>query len=129
MDGVKQDIPGHFKNIFGNLYNSAGEKEELLKVLQEVEDKIDVSSLDAVDLVTPDIVREAAKNLNESKSDPQLNFSSDCIKNPKAVHCIEKLSNSWSCYAISSPGNLGPSNKRQTRRVEFKQKLQNDCHQ
>ena len=81
MDGVKQDIPGHFKNIFGNLYNSAGEKEELLKVLQEVEDKIDVSSLDAVDLVTPDIVREAAKNLNESKSDPQLNFSSDCIKN------------------------------------------------
>ena len=81
MDGVTEDIPGHFKNIFSELYNSADDTEELLDVLRQVEERIDDSSIDDVNLVTPDIVRKAAKNLQDSKSDPELNFSSDCIKN------------------------------------------------
>ena len=38
MDGVNKDIPGHFKSIFKNLYNSANDKYELLDVLKKVED-------------------------------------------------------------------------------------------
>ena len=81
MDGVTNDIPGHFKNIFSNLYNSADDKEELLDVLKQVEEKIDDATLNDVKLVPPDIVKKASKNLQDSKSDPELNFSSDCIKN------------------------------------------------
>ena len=40
-----------------------------------------MSSVADVRLVTCEIVRKAAKNLNDSKSDPELYFSSDCIKN------------------------------------------------
>ena len=80
MDGKKEDIPGHFKNIFKDIYNSANDQDDLNEVMVEVESKINEASLVDVDLVTPDIVEEATKNLNDSKSDPHLNFSSDCIK-------------------------------------------------
>ena len=80
MDGVKSDIPGHFRGIFSEIYNSADDKEDLVQVLNQVESKINEPSLDDVDLVIPDIVKKASKNLNDSKSDPLLNFSSDCIK-------------------------------------------------
>ena len=58
MDGKTEDIPGYFKEIFSNLYNSANDKDE---VLNEVEDKIDSSSLEDVKLVTPDIVKKLLK--------------------------------------------------------------------
>ena len=90
MDGVTDDIPGHFKNIFSNIYNSANDKDDLAEVLNEVESNIDSSSIADVRMVTPDVVRRAAKNLNDSKSDPELNFSSDCIKNGTA-ELFEKL--------------------------------------
>ena len=99
MDGVTDDIPGHFKNIFSNIYNSADDKDELADVLSEVEDKIDVSSVADVRLVTPEIVRKAAKNLNDSKSDPELNFSSDCIKNG-TPELFEKLATAMQSFLI-----------------------------
>ena len=99
VDGVTEDIPGHFRGIFKEIYNSANDEEELLDVLNEVESKINESSLDDVQLVTPDIVRQASKNLNDSKSDPQLNFSSDCIKNG-TTELFEKLSSALQCFLI-----------------------------
>ena len=99
MDGVKEDIPGHFRNIFSNLYNSANDQEALLDVLQEVESKIDETSLDDVDLVTGAVVQEASKNLNDSKSDPQLNFSSDCIKHG-TKELFENLAMILKCFLI-----------------------------
>ena len=99
MDGVKEDIPGHFKDIFSELYNSADDKEDLLKVLSDVEARVDQTSLLDVELVTPDIVKQAAKNLNDSKSDPQLNFSSDCIKNG-TNELFEKLAVAIRCFLI-----------------------------
>ena len=99
MDGVKEDIPGHFRNIFKDIYNSANDQEEILKVLNEVEEKINETSLDDVDLVTPEIVQQASKNLNDSKSDPQLNFSSDCIKHG-TKELFEKLSIVIKCFLI-----------------------------
>ena len=99
IDGIKDDIPGHFKNIFSDLYNSTDDGAALMEVLDKVEDKIDEASLNDVKLVTPDIVRQAAKNLNDSKSDPQLKFSSDCIKNGTA-ELYEKLSTAIQCFLI-----------------------------
>ena len=99
MDGVAEDIPGHFRRIFKDIYNSADDSEDLLDVLSEVENKIDESCIDDVQLVTPDIVRQAAKNLNDSKSDPHLNFSSDCIKNGTPT-LFEKLAAGLQCFLI-----------------------------
>ena len=39
------DIPGHFRGIFKDLYNSTNDKEELLQVLDDVERKISHSSM------------------------------------------------------------------------------------
>ena len=47
----------------------------------ETQGKVNPSHLSDVKKVTPDIVKEAAKHLNNSKSDPIYSFSSDCIKN------------------------------------------------
>ena len=58
MDGEKNDIPGHFKNIFENVYNSANDKDDLKKVLVEVEAKITEASFSDVDLVTPEVVNK-----------------------------------------------------------------------
>ena len=99
MDGINTDIPGHFKGIFKDLYNSANDKDELLDVLKEVEDAIGEKGLDDVNLVTAEIVKEASKNLNDSKSDPQLNFSSDCVKHgPDDL--FEKLAAVIQCFLI-----------------------------
>ena len=57
MDGKKENIADHFKNIFEELYNSADDKDDLNEVLVDVECKINVANL----------VEQAAKNLNESK--------------------------------------------------------------
>ena len=83
-------IPGHFRDIFSRLYNSADDSGEVLDVLKQVEEQIDEESLNDVNLVTPDIIRKAAQNLQDSKSDPELNFSSDCIKNgpPKLFNML-----------------------------------------
>ena len=81
MDGVTDNIPDHFRGIFKELYNSANDNEELFEVLNEVEDRINEASLDDVQPVTPAIIKQASKKLKDSKSDPQLNFSSDCIRN------------------------------------------------
>ena len=90
MDGKKEDIPGHFKNIFKDIYNSANDQDDLNEVMVEVESKINESSLVDVDLVTPDIVEEATKNLN---------FSSDCIKHG-TKELFEKLAVVIKCFLI-----------------------------
>ena len=40
-----------------------------------------ITNLQDVDKVTPDIIKKAAKNLNDSKTDPNCAFNSDCLKN------------------------------------------------
>ena len=81
MDGVKVDVKGHFKQKYEHLYNSADDKQALLDVLKEIEDRVDETSLDDVLKVTPDIVKEASHKLKSGKCDPVFSFSSDCIKN------------------------------------------------
>ena len=81
MDGVTQDIPGHFRNVYENLYNSHEDLAQIADIKAEVNTKINSFHLVDVYKVTPEIVKEAALHLNSNKSDPTYTFSSDCIKN------------------------------------------------
>ena len=81
MDGVKEDISGHFKGIYENLYNSVNDMDEMTDLKDYVEANINHAELFEVNKVTPDVIKEAAKNLKDDKTDPVFSFSSDCIKN------------------------------------------------
>ena len=81
MDGNKSNIEDHFKDIYGNLYNSFDDKQNITNLLDEVNDGINHTHAYDVQKVTPDIIKEAVKHLKDGKSDPTHQFSSDCIKN------------------------------------------------
>ena len=53
-----------------------------MKVIEnEVHARVNQSHLKDVEKVTPELVKEAAKHLNNNKSDPIYSFTSDCLKN------------------------------------------------
>ena len=81
IDGVKDNIADHFKSVYEGLYNSVDDSAELVELCETVNSKVNFLCLHDVRKVTPDIVKEAASNLRNSKSDPTFNFSSDCVKN------------------------------------------------
>ena len=81
MDGVRVDVDNHFKNIYSNLYNSVDDHDDLNNLVEQVDKKVNLFHLHDVHRVTPEVVKEAANNLRDSKTDPVYNFSSDCIKN------------------------------------------------
>ena len=80
IDGEKDDIPGHFKDIYSNLYNCVDDADDVIKISQEVEARINNDSLQDVHQVTADEVRKAAARLKPGKGDPSYSFSSDFVK-------------------------------------------------
>ena len=80
IDGVNANIPEHFRNIYSQLYNSVDDAEDMARVSNEVEGKINMFSLRDVEKVTPELIKTATKKLRAGKSDPVYIFSSDCIK-------------------------------------------------
>ena len=99
MDGVSEDIPEHFKGIYEELYNSVNDKEEIDELCKNTEEKINRTQLFQVDKVTPEVVKNAAKNLKDNKSDPTYSYSSDCIKNGPMI-LFEKLSLVFQSFLI-----------------------------
>ena len=85
IDGVYENIPEHFNEIYKNLYNSVGDSAELIEIRDEIESKVNLGSLEDVKKVTPEIIKEATANLRNSKSDPVFDFDSDCLKNAPDV--------------------------------------------
>ena len=80
IDGVNENVPDHFKDIYGKLYNSVDDVENMTRVSSEVEEKITSLTIKDVMKVTPEVVKTAADKLKPGKSDPVYTFSSDCIK-------------------------------------------------
>ena len=80
IDGVQQDIPNHFGNIYKELYNCVDDGEEVVKICKEIETLINVESFEDVMRVTPEEVKKATAKLKPGKGDPSFSFSSDCIK-------------------------------------------------
>ena len=81
IDGVKRDIPEHFKGIYSSLYNSVNDRDELSLIQNRIQGKIDSYQLTEIKKVTKNVVKKAAEKLSDGKSDPVYSFSSDCIKN------------------------------------------------
>ena len=79
MDGIKSNIADHFKGIYSTLYNSTNDANEVVEIAAEIESKINILSLLDVEKVTPEVVKKAAANLCDSKSDPIFTFNSDCV--------------------------------------------------
>ena len=99
MDGQKDDIAGHFKGIYSDLYNSVDDMDNLFELKVEIENKINFTQLFEVAKVTPDAVKEAASKLKDNKSDPTYSFSSDCLKHgPDKLY--ELLSVAIQCYLV-----------------------------
>ena len=81
MDGEKENVGEHFKDIYKDLYNSVDDKDDIANILEVVNNGINNSHAHDVKKVTPEIVKEAAMRLKDGKSDPVHILSSDCIKN------------------------------------------------
>ena len=77
-DGVSENIPIHFADIYNNLYNSVVDQEDVQKVYKTINDRINSLGLHHVLKVAPSIVLEAAGHLRSEKSDVSHHFSSDC---------------------------------------------------
>ena len=80
IDGESEDIPNHFKNIYGKLYNSVEDSEEVNTISDEVNRNISKESISDVNRVTMEEVRKATAALKPGKGDPVFSFSSDCLK-------------------------------------------------
>ena len=64
---------------------------EAVKV--EVENAVNVTNMIDVKMVTPELLKKAARKLKSGKSDPTYSFSSDCFKNsPEIIYvCLSEL--------------------------------------
>ena len=80
IDGVNEDLSGHFSNIYTELYNCVEDGDEVKQICEDIEKKLTGKDLKDVDKVTPDEIQKAAANLKPGKSDPVFTFSSDCLK-------------------------------------------------
>ena len=85
IDGVSENIPEHFATIYKDLYNSIPNEVEIEKIKGLLNSRITMSSLNEVRKVTPVVVRDAVSHLKAGKSDPVLQFGSDCLKNAPTI--------------------------------------------
>ena len=94
IDGVSDDVPGHFRSIYEDLYNCVEDADEVKKISDEIEASITERSLEDVAKVTKEEVKKAAKALKPGKGDPTYSFSSDCVKvdsEPLAEHITSMI--------------------------------------
>ena len=86
IDG--NDAPANrFAEVYGELYNSASDKDETEMIFQDILASVDASSLNEVALVTPKLVENVIGEIRSNKSDPVFQFNSNCIKrSPTSFH-------------------------------------------
>ena len=70
IDGTKDNITGHFANVYERIYNSIDDKEEMAKIYSRVNNSLDSNSLKDVNLITTEKIREAKLNLKSNRNDP-----------------------------------------------------------
>ena len=70
IDDKTEDIEEHFAGIYKSLYNSVDDYDDLVEVSKIIDSKISNKSVDEVDKVTPELIKEAVKRIKPNKSDP-----------------------------------------------------------
>ena len=58
IDGEKEDIAGHFGNMYSKVYNSADDEAQMEEVKEQVENAVNKASLVDVEMVTPEDVKK-----------------------------------------------------------------------
>ena len=96
MDG-KTNVSETFANVYQNLYNSAGDKEEISKLLVQVNEHIGDLSISDVNMVSSEIVRKAANQVKPNKNDSV--FDSDCLKRAPPM-LFQHLTNIFKMFLI-----------------------------
>ena len=61
-------MPNHFAKIYSDLYSSVDDKDDLVNLKANLEERIDIKSLDDVNKVTEDTVKDAIKKLKVNKA-------------------------------------------------------------
>ena len=95
IDGKSSNVENHFSNIYQSLYNSVNDQDEVNNILKNVHENICQDDIKDVRKVTPSIIKEAVAHLQNGKSDPVYDFSSDS-------HYTSIASNSQPCQPSSS---------------------------
>ena len=70
------NIPNIFADVYRDLFNSADDKEDILSLKQRLQGTANVNDLS---VITPNIVKTAAKSLKSSKNDVSEQFKSDSL--------------------------------------------------
>ena len=91
IDGVSTDIENHFASIYKKLYNSADDDIGLSHVKEHSSREVNPSCIEDEWRITPGRVQDADHHLNNDKTDPVLDFNSDCLKNAPSIF-YEQLS-------------------------------------
>ena len=99
IDGVSTDIENHFASIYKKLYNSADDDNGLPHFNEHLSRKINPSCIEDEWRITPERVQDEVHRLKNDKTDPVLDFNSDCLKNAPSIFC-EQLSLSFRLFLI-----------------------------
>ena len=85
IDGCSNDIENKFADVYQCLYSSVDDENDLGIFKHHLKEKIVSSSQIDVEEITTDVVDIALKKLKNNKTDPVLDFNSDCMKNAPTI--------------------------------------------
>lgn len=81
----KSKIANHFANIYETTFNEINDQQELSSISDSLNSRIYNSSLIEIRKINPTVVLSAVSKLKRGKSDPVMDFSTDCIKNSPPI--------------------------------------------
>ena len=85
--------------MYAELYNSIDDHAEIEEINERLNSKINSSTIDEIDKVTPSVVSDAISRIKSDKTDPICDFTSDCLKHAPFVLC-EKLSQLFGMFLV-----------------------------
>ena len=88
-----------FADVYGKLYSSINDTEDMVAIRNQVEACINEDSLIDIDKVTTEVVADVVKEIKSNKNDPVFTLNSNCIKNaPSSLYF--HLANLIRCFLI-----------------------------
>ena len=76
-----KDIPNEFSKVYEELFNREKDKDQIVTILNNINEKVTGEMILEVDKVNTITVKEALDKVKANKSDPTWDFSSNFLKN------------------------------------------------